>query len=185
MQLITSRQISFIKVLLAERDTTEIEAALTMAREATVAGTFTSKRASAFIDVLLSCPKVTRLTFEPSTREVAPEGMHLYHGTVYKVVEAKNGTGRRYAKALEHHDGSWSFVFAPGVVSSLSAATLMTAEDASQFGALYGVYCNCGRALTDETSIHFGYGPVCARNGWDYAKVSVLAERALTMAQDA
>jgi hypothetical protein len=50
----------------------------------------------------------------------------------------------------------------------------MSAEQAAEFGALYGICCNCGRDLTDETSIFHGYGPVCAaRNGWVYGKTTV------------
>lgn len=41
----------------------------------------------------------------------------------------------------------------------------MTLEQAKQFGAIYGVCCNCGATLTDEGSIEAGIGPVCAKKG--------------------
>ena len=48
----------------------------------------------------------------------------------------------------------------------------MDADQAAQFGALYGVCCNCGRELSDERSIHAGYGPTCAaNNGWPWGEV--------------
>ncbi len=44
----------------------------------------------------------------------------------------------------------------------VKAEQRMTLEQAKAFGAIYGVCCNCGATLTDETSIEAGIGPVCA-----------------------
>lgn len=41
----------------------------------------------------------------------------------------------------------------------------MTLEQAQAFGKIYGVCCNCGAMLTDETSIELGIGPVCRTKG--------------------
>jgi hypothetical protein len=48
------------------------------------------------------------------------------------------------------------------VFQKLSDETLMTLEDAKEFGRLYGMCCQCGATLTDEKSIEAGIGPVCA-----------------------
>jgi hypothetical protein len=52
---------------------------------------------------------------------------------------------------------------------AIKAEYRMTAEQASAFGALYGVCCNCFRELTREESMRRGYGPTCAeKNAWPY-----------------
>lgn len=45
----------------------------------------------------------------------------------------------------------------------------MTQEEAADLGRTYGFCCNCGKELTEDTSIAVGYGPTCAENnGWYY-----------------
>lgn len=39
--------------------------------------------------------------------------------------------------------------------------TLITLDEAKEFGALYGTCCVCARTLTNEESISQGIGPVC------------------------
>lgn len=171
----TQKQIDFMTRIAAERSVVseqsaeQVENALTAARKAWRDGEFDKALASATIDFLLALPKAETSPSTATSTEEVPEGMHVLHGTTYKVQVAKNGSGRRYAKALEQHDGRWIFVYAPGVIRDLSEATCMSAEEAAQFGALYGVCCNCARDLTDERSIAAGYGPVCAaNNGWPW-----------------
>ncbi len=95
----------------------------------------------------------------------APEGIHQLGDVVYKVQLNLAGT-RTYAKELlvsgEGDDavGLWDYV---GRVNGLDDSTLLSLEEAKAFGQLYGVCCNCGRRLTDETSIAEGIGPVCAK----------------------
>lgn len=69
--------------------------------------------------------------------------------------------------------GEWGFEYAPGMVSHLTADTLMTLEEAKDFGALYGVCCVCGRTLTNEESIEAGIGPVCGRRLRGQARVAL------------
>ena len=167
----TEAQIKFIQSLSEQRDTTDPDTAkaLELGRALWRSAAFTKEAASAVIDALKSAPYAGPAPAARAIRAEAPEGMHVFHGTTYKVQVAKNGSGRRYAKALEQHDGRWIFVYAPGVVRDLSEATCMGAEEAAQFGALYGICCNCARDLTDERSIAAGYGPVCAaNNGWPW-----------------
>lgn len=176
----TEAQIKFIQSLSEQRDTTDPDTAraLELGRALWRSAAFTKEAASAVIDALKAAPYAESLpdpakpgvthTMRRNDAEV-PEGMHVFHGTTYKVQVAKNGSGRRYAKVLEQHDGRWIFVYAPGVIRDLSEATCMSAEEAAQFGALYGICCNCARDLTDERSIAAGYGPVCAaNNGWPW-----------------
>ena len=100
----------------------------------------------------------------PAAASGAPEGMHRLDGEIYKVQRAVTGSGRPYAKKLtKAGGGAWRFEYARGVVYRLSEATQMTLDEAQEWGALYGTCCVCGRALTNETSIAAGIGPVCAR----------------------
>lgn len=106
---------------------------------------------------------------KPKRKEPAEEGFYKQGNVYFKVQEARNGSGRRYAKILrvptavpEGDKPYWEY--APGVVMVLSAEDKLSAEDAAAFGKLYGICIFCSRDLTDERSIAMGYGPVCAEN---------------------
>lgn len=95
------------------------------------------------------------------------DGFYWIEGRVFKVITAKLGSQRKYAKLLEE-DGSWSY--AKGVVSRLRPEHFMTREmaleAAKKFGLnpdspLYGRCFKCKSPLTDEVSIAEGLGPIC------------------------
>lgn len=91
----------------------------------------------------------------------ATEGMYrTADGQIYKVVHAVHGSGHLYAKRLDVD--TRTFEIERGAVSKLSMADRMTAEDAAEFGHLYGFCVRCAATLTDEASIERGMGPVCA-----------------------
>lgn len=101
-------------------------------------------------------------------------------GTIYKVQQARQGSGRLYAKRLvittcpdpacghpttTQPDGSHAhghFVYAAGAIGTLQAAWRLEADAAAAFGQLYGICAMCGADLTDEKSIARGIGPRCA-----------------------
>jgi hypothetical protein len=113
-------------------------------------GQLTREQASELIALLKDAPVVSL------------EGMHqLPNGDIYKVQVAHSGSGNLYAKRLVVTDGDASFEYERGALRLLSASTRMTTAAAAAFGSLYGICCNCGRTLTDETSIARGIGPVC------------------------
>lgn len=120
------------------------------------------KNASNVISFLKAEPNLAAKTWKDSSPvPEAPEGMHrLADGSIYKV-QRSTQSGRVYAKALVENNGSWSFEYAPGTVKILSERTLMTLDEAKEFGALYGTCCVCARTLTNEESIEAGIGPVC------------------------
>lgn len=97
-----------------------------------------------------------------------PEGIHYVDGTVYKVQRAVTTTGRPYAKRLVADGANPTWLYEGRTpFAKLSADTLMTRENAEEYGRLYGVCAICGRLLTDEVSIARGIGPVCLRKqGW-------------------
>lgn len=90
-----------------------------------------------------------------------PEGVHYYSGVYHKVQVAKNGSGRKYAKLWNDVTHEWEYVGRRGL-ARLSTETLLTAEQAAQWGHLYSRCVFCGRDLTDERSIAAGYGEICA-----------------------
>lgn len=89
--------------------------------------------------------------------------------TVYKVVVAIHGSGRKYAKRLDTATGEWER--APGSIRKLRPEMRMTLREAlvvakivatNVEGRLYGRCFVCGRLLTKEDSIDRMMGDVCA-----------------------
>lgn len=121
-----------------------------------------SWEASQGIDHLFACPKL------PAGKGFAPDveleaGMYRTDGVIYKVYRAVHGSGRMCAKELVvDGEGSAHFEYRGLATRFTKAADRMTLEQAKEFGAIYGVCCQCGATLTDERSIEAGIGPVCA-----------------------
>lgn len=132
--------------------------ALELGRTLWRAGAFDKSAASAVIDALKAAPKMA-----PQRAAEPPEGMHQFGGVVFKVQRAVHGSGNLYAKALDQSaDGEWLFEYAPGAIKNLSEGTLMTLDQAKEFGTTYGTCVSCGRTLTNEESIKAGIGPICS-----------------------
>ena len=126
---------------------------------ASVISKLTKSEASSQIDYYVNQPKSEKAEAgEPSI------GVHLLDGDVYKVQAAK-GSGRKYAKKLGERVGSkaqWVYTGRDAAFSRLNDETLMTLEQASEFGVRTGMCAVCGRELTVEESVARGIGPVCA-----------------------
>lgn len=161
--LATAKQLAYIERLRQERGL-----------ETTVnyLATLTKKEASDAIETLLATPKAAPAQHpDAQPKDVtftAPEGMHKVGDEIFKVQRAVHGSGHLYCKRLipgEGYGAKATFVYAPGFMKNLSAATKMTLEEAKAFGALYGTCCVCGRTLTNEESIAAGIGPICAGKG--------------------
>jgi hypothetical protein len=98
---------------------------------------------------------------EPVELEAA---IYFKDGEVYKVQKAVHGSGHAYAKKLVQDDAfarGWGFIYAKGAIRDLTPEHRMTLDQAKEFGAIYGVCCNCGATLTNEESIELGIGPIC------------------------
>lgn len=100
--------------------------------------------------------------------EQLEDGFYSHDGSIYKVIRAVHGSGRKYAKRLDLETGEW--IHAPGKVKDLRPEMKLTLDEALKTAkatglnpdsALYGRCFVCGRTLTDETSIDLGIGPVC------------------------
>lgn len=164
----TDKQIAFLTKLLGERKHGYPQTA------EYIAGVITSKKAaSAAIEILLTLPKVA--TAAAPAVDV-PEGMHAVDGKFVKVYTTKHGSNQKVGKVLvidgQDDDGKYRCHFEYGgkrALKGLSEATKLTAEEAKQFGLLYGICVRCGLDLTKEESIHVGYGRTCAgHEGWWY-----------------
>lgn len=106
---------------------------------------------------------------ERTPKPTITDGLWLLGGeTVYKVQQSRE-SGRLYGKRLvDQH-----FEYEPGVPRTLKDgyAVPLDAETAAAFGQLYGICISCSRTLTDERSIHVGYGEKCAENhGWPWGE---------------
>jgi len=101
-------------------------------------------------------------------------GAYLLDGTVYKVQRGRE-SGKLYAKVLVKVDpytkmvrGKEKLITAEfkysgaAIVSRLTPDMRMTLEMAKEYGAQFGVCCECGAVLTAEASIEAQIGPVCA-----------------------
>lgn len=103
----------------------------------------------------------------------APEGVHVVYTdgpqgesfrTHYKVQVSVHGSGRKYVKIFDPVNLKFERCTTKGMLFELNETTLLNADEAAAFGHLYGICAFCARTLTDERSIHVGYGPVCADN---------------------
>lgn len=111
-----------------------------------------------------------------NTPEIEADGMYRdpATGDIYKVQVAVHGSGKLYAKKLVKLDepvmkrgkeATHEFEMAWGAIMRIKPEWRMTAEDAKEFGKLYGCCCRCGLTLTDEVSIAEGLGPDCRKKG--------------------
>lgn len=173
----TEKQLQFLVTLAVERGWTYNNAERTLTNPAGVVGKLddlSKAQASATIDNLIKTPKV-HAPKRDSEPQITEAGMYRMDGVIYKVQVAVHGSGRLYAKQLivdreavrdEHgkivEPAEVHFERVPGAVFRLRNEHRMSKEEATQFGALYGTCCVCGRTLTKEESIDAGIGPVCA-----------------------
>jgi len=149
----TDPQIAAVKREIGRRDLTGASVglmALTTAPETIDDLTFTHARLA--LDFLFGAS----LLPQPAVEQVT-EGIYLREGVVYKV-QAARGLGNLYAKVLEGK----RFEYAAGAIRDLRPEHKMTLEQAEEYGARYGVCCQCGRTLTKKESVDAGIGPICA-----------------------
>lgn len=82
-------------------------------------------------------------------------------GTIWKAYYSQNG--RLICKELVvYKDNSHEWTYRGMANRFLSAAHLLTLEEAKEFGSIYGFCCVCGRTLTNEISVAEGIGPICS-----------------------
>ncbi|MGE5612670.1 MAG: DUF6011 domain-containing protein [Bacillota bacterium] len=157
MNTMSEAQSKFITNLLAQKNLTG-----TQFEGHTVApATLTKAQASEAINALKALPN-KETTVEYTTP--LEDGVYVFDGTFYKV-QTSPESGNQYAKAFDRENGEWHYE-GKRPLAFIRPKHRATAEDAAQFGHLYGCCVFCARTLTDERSIFVGYGPTCAeKNG--------------------
>ena len=145
----TDKQAAFIRKLGAEKGLTD------EAIETVLAALQNPGDASRAIDTLKAAPKVGPAS-EP--KDELQDAIYKIDGEIRKVYHTQ--AGHQVAKVWQ--DGEWEYVGKRGL-RGLTDEHRMTLEEAKEFGAIYGICCNCSRRLTDEVSIEEGIGPVCAK----------------------
>lgn len=106
----------------------------------------------------------------PSRIEVEPKRAYRCEdGTVAIAYTTQN---KRIAvrRLVVHEDGTGSLEYWAGGVSIVRATgSLLTQEQASELGKVYGFCICCGKDLSEDTSLAVGYGATCASNNdWWY-----------------
>lgn len=155
---------------------------ISVARDMWRQGKFDKMSASSVIEALLAAPEKPKpqpevidpvvydgdgnMSFAPTGRiatpDPAPAGMHKFGGVIFEV-KVGTTTGKPYARALvEDGNGGWHFEYVSGAVRNLSTDTLLSREEAEEFGRRTGTCCVCGRTLTNQDSIEAGIGPICS-----------------------
>lgn len=190
-RMATEKMERYVRNLAREREMTPETAADALKRIGD--GRLTFDYARKFIDNYKDTPRRADRR-ETAPTAMKQDGMYRNPdtGEIYKVQWNKaQGDGRRlYAKRLvlsgvpkgedsERHnitpgtpllDGTAKVTFTYAGSCSrvgLRPEMRMTADEAREFGALYGTCVRCGRTLTLEESIERSMGSVCAsREGW-------------------
>lgn len=186
----TEKQLEYLKALLADRTGW---ADRVFFKESSLAnGTpLTKREASYWIGKAKEVPAEPKPDGSPTPtgKTYMPEiedGVYRnVAGQIFKVYHTVHGNNTQVAKRLVVHsemDGTWTaeFVYEGRKgLKGLTAAMLLTQEEAAEFGKVYGFCVRCGRTLTREESIHVGYGATCAGHmGWWYPTKAELKELA-------
>lgn len=142
----TEKQVRFIDRLVEEREIPPTGSARLLLEMWDF--DWTRETATVLIDELMALPRLRE------DKAPAPSGLHVLDGEVYRV-QVSRGSGRPYALLLVAAC-TGAFEYAPGAVRRLSEDTLMTLEEARDYGVRYGVCAACGRTLTNPESIEYG-----------------------------
>lgn len=143
----TEAQIKFLRSLLAEKIEDEAKSAAALAWLDT--HRLSKATASAKISEYKAMPTV-RHAFELA------EGMYRVGDDIFKVYRTQAG---HIATKQLTEDGFEYTGRRP--LAMIKPEHRMTLEEAKAYGQVTGTCCNCGRTLTDETSIAEGIGPIC------------------------
>jgi hypothetical protein len=100
---------------------------------------------------------VRKSTERPQRVEV-PEGIHVDRAGRYVLV-ATSAKGYRFGKVWD----GYGFAYERGATAGLSEVTVITAEQAAEFGHTFHRCVFCRHDLSTAESTAVGYGPVCAK----------------------
>ena len=158
----STKQFSFIKSLLAEREVSEgLQKTVDAERSNAVRGVMTAAAASGLIEVLLAQPK------KGSSAEVSEEiqaGIYSLDDKMLVRVYHGQQFGHMLVKSVEiAEDGSVSYEYqgaASRIFRSIANPNRPPLEEVGKLGIQSGTCLNCGRRLDDPLVAHRGFGPV-------------------------
>jgi hypothetical protein len=101
--------------------------------------------------------RISKLYNMPNVNEL-DEGMYKVGEDIFKVYRTRE---RDILVTKQLIEGSFEYT-GKKPLSRITAEHRMTLDEAKEYGRVTGTCCQCGRKLTDETSIAEGIGPVCA-----------------------
>lgn len=108
--------------------------------------------------------KITKYLALPTVRRQSggvfgdiEEGMYVLNGEIFKVYTTREGhlTTKQLVEGKFEYTGQRP-------LNSIKSEHRMTLDEAKAYGKLTSTCCQCGRKLTDETSIAEGIGPRCS-----------------------
>lgn len=174
MQTATTKQMSFLSSLVAERQQPEgtDDAYIAMGN-----GTLTKRDASALIEKLLASPRTGASSSQPTPELEVGIYRDRTTGEYRKVYTTRRGFLVAKVAELEVIGNGqarveWVYVGKSGL-AGLDADDMIDAVEAAAFGKLTGQCVYCAQKLTDERSLSVGYGPTCAENnGLPWGEVS-------------
>jgi len=175
----TDKQKAFLRRLLDERPTFRDAKAYRVEL-------LTKRSASEIIDWIIANVEKEKVNNAPAS-DIA-FGIYFKHGEFYRVYLTRESKQKVAAKLLVVRDGKrdehgdlirdengyavepaecdWEYLGKAGL-TRLTPDDKCSHEEASKFGAMYGVCCACAADLNNPISVYHGYGPVCAgHNGW-------------------
>lgn len=153
----SQKQFDFIKRLIAERDTTEIDGIIVIFRNTALQGTMTSRDASALIESLMSLPKKAAAAADE------PEAGVYTDGTNFVRVYLGKESGRMLAKTIILLPEGVEYVYAGAATRVLTPNfRRMDVDEVGSLGKTFDHCVMCGRRLDDPVSVDRGIGPICA-----------------------
>lgn len=156
--LMSEKQESFLRTLLARKQPeADADAIINGINGLSAQGGQPRGAASTMIDILKARPDA-----KAKDAVKLEDGIYQIDGQVRKVYHTVHGRNEQVAKVWDENSRSFEYVGKRGL-RGLTPAHKMTLAQAKEFGAIYGICCNCSATLTDERSIEEGIGPVCAK----------------------
>jgi hypothetical protein len=157
-RLATDKQFAFIKKLLAEKDASAVDAQVVAARAEAVAGTLTSKAASALIETLLAQPRKAA----PAKADEPQAGIYRLADQTLVRVYLGQKQGVMLAKRVDTYAGGVEYTYLGKASRFLQGAERLPLDQVGRIGIATGTCLCCGRRLDDPESVDRGIGPVCA-----------------------
>lgn len=144
----TAKQVGFLhKLVVRKLEAAQAAHAITWMENSRMSKRFASDK----ITELMSLPDI-------AAESELDEGMYRVDGEIFKVYHTRE-TGILVTKTLTEDGFEYT---GKKPLNRIKPEHRMTLDEAKEYGKVTGTCCQCGRTLTNESSIAEGIGPVCA-----------------------